>query len=107
VALLHVTQFFQGDVTASSITPNVVYTVPTGDRIVIRYVHAHNHDGGAAHQLIIRFGGLAVRSTSVPAGGDFEWFPWYVLNAGQQIDLRFVATGGGAAVEVAGSLYFV
>lgn len=104
--MLHVTQFFQGDVTAGLSTANVVYTVPTGYRIVIRYIHAHSHDGGSARQFVIRLNGLAVRSTSVPAGGDFEWTPWYVLNAGQTIDLRF-AVATGAAVEVAGSLYFV
>jgi hypothetical protein len=106
MALLHVTQFFQGDVTAGLSTSNTVYTVPSGKRIVIRYVHCHSHDGGAARTFVVRFGGLAVRSTTVAAGGDFEWFPWYVLNDGQTIDLRF-STRTGAACEVAGSLYFV
>lgn len=106
MAMLHVTQFFLGDVVTALATPNVVYTVPAGKRIVIRYVHAHSHDGGTARVFVIRFGGLAVRSTTIAAGGDFEWQPWYVLNEGQTIDLRF-ATATGAAVVIAGSLYFV
>jgi hypothetical protein len=111
VALLHVTQLYAGLITnTNSASPTLLYTVPTGYRIVLRSLNGANKHT-AANGIVVNapdpnriwFANLAAFNG---VGSTQEDRPWIVLSAGQTIK-AYCGNANGVWLVVSGSLYFV
>lgn len=110
MALLHVLQFYAANVTTVNPTFTTAYTVPAGDRIVLRSIAVRNLNGAAGVTVYVKVAGVLVKSIVLTTGGtsgdSSEWRPWIVATPGQTIQLAVSgATGVGAVVS--GSLYTI
>jgi hypothetical protein len=110
VALLHVMQFYAANVTTVNPTRTTCYTVPAGDRIVVRSFAVRNLSGTAGMTVYIWINGVVVHTifltTGGTAGDSSEWRPWLVLTPGQTIQMAVSAAAGVGAI-VSGSLYTI
>jgi hypothetical protein len=93
--------------TASETT---LYTVPAGDRIILRSVVMQNMASSAQGCLIYLPGGFQVFFHQLGAhnsGTDsFEWRPWIVATPGQTITAK-VGNATGVDVLLSGSIYTI
>jgi hypothetical protein len=110
MALLHVMQFAAQNVTSVNPTYTTLYTVPAGDRIVIRSVQVRNLSGTAAMTAYLRVNTFLIDSLVMTVGGtagsSVEHRPWWVCAPGDVISMAAsVATGYGLILS--GSLYTI
>lgn len=110
MALLHCVQLFTGNITTVNPTKTTCYTVPAGDRIILRSVAVRNLSGAVAMTAYVWVNGVLVRSLICAVGGSAgdsqEWRPWVVATPGQTIQMAVSAAAGVGAV-VSGSLYTI
>jgi hypothetical protein len=109
MALLHVMQFAKQTVTAVSPSFATLYTVPAGDRIVVRSAVVRNL-ALTTQQFSLYVDGIVVKTWNLPSGGGStgsdEWRPWMVCTPGQVIQAR-AATASGFNIVLSGSLYTI
>jgi hypothetical protein len=110
LALLHATQFAALKVITVNPTLTTAYTVPAGDRIILRSVAMRNLLTTGTLTAYVYLAGLLIESHILAAGGaagsDFEWRPWIVMTPGQLVQLA-VSNATGADMIVSGSLYTI
>lgn len=103
-------QFYVANVVAVNPTFVTAYTVPAGDRIVLRSIAVRNLNGSGGVTWYVRLAGVVVftgvLASGGTSGGSAEWRPWIVMTPGQKIELAVSATPGVGAV-VSGSLYTI
>lgn len=109
-ALLHVTPLWNGNVTSVNPAKTALYTVPAGDRVVVRQVLVRNLDASTGRSFFIYVDttivATLVATSGGSAGGTVLFQPWIVLGPGQVLNgASQVATGFG--VNVGGSLYTI
>lgn len=108
MALLHVMQFYAG--TISSTTATNLYTVPAGDRIVLRTVSVQNQSSSAVVFTLALSGGPTIVLISTnpegTSGDNFQWRPWIVLPAGAVLQGK-VLTAHAVGVILSGSIYTI
>lgn len=104
--LLHATQLYLGVITSVDPTKTLTYTVPSGDRVILRSVAVRNGSGSTAVQTYIYLNTVRIWSTALAGGGNFEWRPWLVLNPGDQINAS-VSAAAGASFAISGSVYYI
>lgn len=87
-----------------------MYTVPAGDRIILRSIAARNLSGSAGVTWYVYIGSTIiftnVLTTGGSAGGSFEWRPWVVLGPTQTIEMA-VSAAAGISCVVSGSIYTI
>lgn len=110
MALLHVDSLFIGNVTSIYPATTTVFTVPAGDRIVLRSIAVRNLAGSSSVAVYVTVDGIFVWTANLTGasgpGGMAEWRPWLVAGPGSVIRMAVnVAPGVGAAVS--GSIYFI
>lgn len=109
MALLHVMQFWAGNVTSVNPTKTTLYTVPAGYRAVVRRVSGRNL-AGVARAGYVYLNGTLVHTLAAGAGGSSsdspDWATWQVLTPGQLIQMSCEASTGFGVI-VSGSLYFI
>lgn len=109
MALLHVLQLANAKVINTS-THQILYTVPAGDRVVLRSITMQNLASVAQGCIIylpdpaqILFHSLGAKNSGTDT---FEWRPWIVLGPGQSIGAT-VGNTTGVNVVLSGSLYTI
>jgi hypothetical protein len=104
VALLHTHQFYSNRI--GTTTATVLYTVPTGDKITVKFMQLANFSG-TTHQPIITVNGVYILAApNLTNGQVFQWNGWAVLNAGDQ--LKYSCSSAAATdINISGYLYFV
>lgn len=110
MTLLHATQLFVGNVITANPTFTTCYTVPAGDRIILRSIAYRNLNGSTVQSLYVKIGGTVVWTAAVAAGGTSagsgEWRPWIVCPPGQTIQLA-ASTTTGFGILISGSIYTI
>jgi hypothetical protein len=110
MALLHATQLFAGNVTSVNPTFTTAYTVPAGNRIILRSIAVRNLSGAAGVTWYVKVNGVVVFTNVLGIGslstGSFEWRPWIVATPAQTIQLAVSAAAGIGAL-VSGSIYTI
>jgi hypothetical protein len=106
MALLHVIPLFNGLITTTTGTGVNVYTVPAGDRVVVRDLTFRNVSSTTGYSLLVYVDTILVYSYSLAASESHEYKPWWVLGPGQKLWLR-VGNVTGVNVIVSGSLYTI
>jgi len=106
MALLHVIQFFVGAVTTTGSPGTLAYTVPAGDRIVLRDFTFRNLSSSASYSLLVYIDSTLIYSYTLATSESHEWKPWIVMSPGQKLYLR-VGNSTGVDVVVSGSLYTI
>jgi hypothetical protein len=110
MALLHATQLASAAVTNTVAPGTLLYTVPAGDRIILRSVAVRNLWGGGGNRVFIYVNGIVLWDPLLNAGqtaGDSqEWRPWIVATPGQTIRAQ-VSNANGVNVLVSGSIYTI
>jgi hypothetical protein len=105
-----VQQFYAANVTTVNPTFTTAYTVPAGDRIVLRSIAARNLAGGAGVTYYVKINGVLaytfVLGNGGTSSGSNEWRPWIVLTPAQKIEIA-VSAAAGIGVIVSGSLYTI
>jgi hypothetical protein len=105
-----VNQFFAGNVVSVNPTRTLCYTVPAGDRIVIRSVAVRNLSGTSATTAILWVANTLVWTHSLGVGGtstdSFEFRPWIVATPGQLIQMA-ASNSTGFGCVISGSLYTI
>lgn len=103
-------QFFTGNVTTVNPTRTTCYTVPAGDRIILRDVAVRNLSGSVSMSVYIWVNGVLVRTLICSVGGvagdSQEWKPWIVATPGQTIQAA-VSAAAGVGCVISGSLYTI
>lgn len=110
VALLHALNLFLGNVASVYPATTTVYTVPAGDRIILRSVAVRNLSGSVGVQVYVLVDGIfvwtGILTPGSTSGGSQEWRPWVVVGPGSVIKMAVSATpGAGAAAS--GSIYTI
>jgi hypothetical protein len=107
--ILHAMRLASALITSST-THQVLYTCPSGYRVILRSFAATNRSvtAGSCYLYLpepnqVFRQTLAARSN---AGDSFEWRPWLVLYEGESV-ASIVASGVQAQVLLSGSIYFV
>jgi hypothetical protein len=110
MALLHVMQFAAQNVTTVNPTFTTLYTVPAGDRIVIRSVQVRNLSGSVAMTAYLRVNTVLidtlVMTAGGTAGGQVEHRPWWVCAPGDVISMA-ASSAAGFGLILSGSLYTI
>jgi len=103
-------QLFTGNVTTVNPSKTTCYTVPAGDRIVLRSVAVRNLSGSVANSCYVFVNGTLVRTINLGIGGSstdsFEWRPWIVATPAQLVQLA-VSNAAGVGAVLSGSLYTI
>lgn len=103
-------QFFAGSVTSVNPTRTTLYTVPAGDRIVIRNLAARNLNGSSATTVILWVANALVFTVSLTTGGTagdhISQNLWIVATPGQTIQMA-ASNSTGFGIVVSGSLYTI
>jgi hypothetical protein len=110
MALLHVTQLFTGNVVTANPTFTNVYTVPAGDRVVLRNLQARNLNGGASQTIYVELNAIliftALLTSGGSSGGSISQNFWVVMNPADVLKIA-ASTTTGFGVVVSGSLYTI
>jgi len=110
VALLHATQLASAVVTNVTSPGTTLYTVPAGDRVIVRSIQMRNLWGGGANRCFIRINGLVLAdpnlATGQTSGDSLELRPWWVMTPGQLIQV-LVSNAAGINVLISGSIYTI
>lgn len=108
MALLHASVFYTGNITTVNPTFTTIYTVATGQRIILRSVAYRNLAPSAAHTLYLEIDSTLVWSTSIVGGalGAGEFRPWIVVGPGSVLKMAADASSGFGVV-VSGSIYTI
>ena len=109
MALLHATQFYSG--TVGDLLLHTLYTVPAGNRIIVRDVTFQNA-GTVASDCQFRVGGVGtIRHTNLAAYGSAsdhdEYKLWLVLPPAATIQFQRVTGNGVCVITVSGSIYTI
>jgi hypothetical protein len=108
MAALRATQFFTGTVMGAS--SHLLYTVPSGHRIILKTVVMLNQSATASDwQLRVQTLGAFVRGHLASYGGAGDsttWSGWVVLDEGQTLYLTLISGATFQAVA-SGSLLFI
>jgi hypothetical protein len=109
VALLHATQLYSGTITSTAPVYPTLFTVPAGERYIVRSAVMRNLLA-ANQQIVLIANGLAVftivLTSGGAAGGSFEWTPWLVMTPGQTMQAHG-ASATGFNLIVSGSHYTI
>jgi hypothetical protein len=110
MALLHVTQLARQNVTTVNPVFTTIYTVPAGDRIVLRSIAVRNLSGSAGVTWYVEIDTVVVFTNVLGVGsvnaGSYEWRPWIVLGPGQLLKVA-VNAAAGIGLVASGSLYTI
>lgn len=110
MALLHVTPLFNGNVTSVNPSLTNLYTVPAGDRVVVRQVLVRNLTAGTGETFYLYVDSTLVASlvatSGGSAGGTVLFQPWIVLGPGQVLK-GAASVAAGFGVNVGGSIYTI
>jgi hypothetical protein len=92
----------------TSSTGTVVYTVPSGHRIIIRSVNLYNEANATNGVTVARDASATIWSENLAAAptGRRNIQPWIVLDAGQAIKI-FTTAGRAVSVIISGSYLFI
>jgi hypothetical protein len=103
-------QIYHGNITSVNPAVTNVYTVPAGDRIVVRDITVQNLSDTVANSFYVYVAGTwvwqVVLGTSSSSTGKAEIKPWWVMTPGQVLALA-VSHSSGVGVVVSGSLYTI
>jgi len=110
MALLHATQLFTGTIVVLTNPGTTLYTVPAGNRIIVRSVAVRNLWGGGVNRFFFKVNGTIVWDPNLNAGGTSgdsqEFRPWIVATPGQLLQ-ALVTNANGVGVVVSGSIYTI
>jgi hypothetical protein len=99
---LHSTQFVSTPLSGAG--PGTLYTVPAGNRAVVKAVNlASNASTGKFFSLNVD-GAVLLFSLTLGALATFQWNGWVVLNAGETLKWSG-ASGGSYHINIGGYLY--
>lgn len=104
MALLHATQFYNGRPTADG-AQHTLYTVPSGDRIILRDINLQEAGGGAPY-IIFYVNGYRILTSFLTAHLHSDNRFWLVVGPGQTISC-LVQSGFSVDVTISGSLYTI
>jgi hypothetical protein len=110
MALLHATQLFTGNVVTVNPSFTTCYTVPAGDRIILRSVAVRNLSGSVGLSVYVKVAGTLVWSKALTVGGtagdNAEWRPWVVATPAQLVQVA-VSNAAGVGCVISGSIYTI